>query len=146
MPVPYRLYVNNRKESPTKGMWYARACYYGQKTTDELADDIAAATTLTKTDIVACITAFLHYINVALQQGQRVTLDKFGSFKVGIKTSPAESAKAFNPTKNVKSLHVIFQPAVYATADHKRFKSLLTGVKVEEYGSYHVDKGDTPTP
>ena len=140
MPVPYKLYKNTRAGSKTENMWYARATYYGTLDTDKLASQIESATTLTKPDIVACIAAFLQYIRDGLRAGQRVKLDKFGSFKVGMKTSPADTAKDFSATTNVKSVHVIFQPAVEVSADGKRTKSLLSGVRVEEYGGYNVDK------
>ena len=140
MPVPYKLYKNTRAGSKTEGKWYARATHYSILDTDKLASQIESATTLTKPDIVACIAAFLQYIRDGLRAGQRVTLDKFGSFKVGMKTTPAETAKDFSATTNVTSVHVIFQPAVEVSADGKRTKSLLSGVKVEEYGSYNVDK------
>ena len=140
MPVPYKLYKNTRAGSKTENKWYARATNYGILTTDKLASQIESATTLTKPDIVACIAAFLQYIRDGLRAGQRVKLDKFGSFKVGMKTTPADSAKDFSATTNVKSLHVIFQPAVEVSADGKRTKSLLSGVKVEEMQTYNVDK------
>lgn len=140
MPVPYKLYKNTRAGSKTENKWYARATNYGILTTDKLASQIESATTLTKPDIVACIAAFLQYIRDGLRAGQRVKLDKFGSFKVGMKTTPADSAKDFSATTNVKSLHVIFQPAVEVSADRKRTKSLLSGVKVEEMQTYNVDK------
>ena len=140
MPVPYKLYQNKRAGSKTENMWYARATHYGVLDTDKLASQIESATTLTKPDIVACIAAFLQYIRDGLRAGQRVKLDKFGSFKVGMATTPAETAKDFSATTNVKSLHVIFQPAVEVSADRKRTKSLLSGVKVEEMQAYNVDK------
>ena len=140
MPVPYKLYKNTRAGSKTEGKWYARATHYSILDTDKLASQIESATTLTKPDIVACIAAFLQYIRDGLRAGQRVKLDKFGSFKVGMATTPADSAKDFSATTNVKSLHVIFQPAVEVSADRKRTKSLLSGVKVEEMQTYNVDK------
>jgi predicted histone-like DNA-binding protein len=140
MPVPYKLYQNTRAGSKTEGKWYARATHYSILDTDKLASQIESATTLTKPDIVACIAAFLQYIRDGLRAGQRVKLDKFGSFKVGMATTPADSAKDFSATSNVKSLHVIFQPAVEVSADGKRTKSLLSGVKVEEMHTYNVDK------
>ncbi len=146
MAVPYKLYKNMREGSTTQGKWYARATNYGTLTTDALASQIESATTLTKPDIVACIAAFLQYIRDGLRDGKRVQLASFGSFKVGMKTKPADSAKEFSATTNVKSLHVIFQPAIEVSSDRKRVKSLLTGVKVEEYGSYNVDKEETPQP
>ena len=140
MPVPYKLYKNTREGSKTEGKWYARATHYSILDTDKLASQIESATTLTKPDIVACIAAFLQYIRDGLRAGQRVKLDKFGSFKVGMATTPADTAKEFSATTNVKSLHVIFQPAVEVSADGKRTKSLLSGVKVEEMQTYNVDK------
>ena len=140
MPVPYKLYKNTRAGSKTEGKWYARATHYSILDTDKLASQIESATTLTKPDIVACLAAFLQYIRDGLRAGQRVKLDKFGSFKVGMKTTPADTAKDFSATTNVKSVHVIFQPAVEVSADGKRTKSLLSGVKVEEMQTYNVDK------
>lgn len=145
MAVPYKLYQNMREGSTTRGKWYARATNYGTLTTDALASQIEAATTLTKPDIVACIAAFLQYIRDGLRDGKRVQLASFGSFKVGMKTTPADSAKDFTASTNVKSLHVIFQPAIEVSSDRKRVKSLLTGVKVEEMQAYSVDKTE-PEP
>jgi hypothetical protein len=75
-----------------------------------------------------------------LKQGNRVKLDGFGSFKIGIRTTGAESPKLFSVSKNVKGLHILFQPEVKRSADGSRVKTFLTGVQVSEYGEY--DKPD----
>ena len=62
-----------------------------------------------------------------------MVLDKFGSFRVGLHGKGADNLKDWSVTKNVKSLHVIFTPAVYTSPDHKRFKSLLTGATLKQY-------------
>ena len=67
-------------------------------------------------------------------------LDGFGSFKVGISTSPADTPKKFT-TANIKSFHVVFAPAIEMYMN-KRIKSMLRGVKVEEMTEYNgLDDG-----
>jgi hypothetical protein len=64
-----------------------------------------------------------------------------------MKTTPADSAKDFKASSNVKALRVIFTPASSedSTATN-RVKGLLEGVKVVEHGTYMVDKEETPEP
>ncbi len=149
MAVKYKLYQNQRKGSSTQGMWYARASYddSDKVTTNELCRQISHATTLTPTDVKACVASFLYYINENLRNGKKVKLDTFGQFKVGMKTSPAETPKDFKVSSNVKGLRVIFTPASSedSTATN-RVKGLLEGVKVVEHGTYQVDKEETPEP
>jgi predicted histone-like DNA-binding protein len=145
MAIPYKLYQDKREDSKTYNKWYARATYYDVTKTDKLASMIEAATTLTKPDVLACISAFLQYINQELIAGHRVVLDKFGSFRVGIRTKGADTLKEWSVTKNVKSMHIIFTPAVYTSPDHKRFKSLLTGATLKQYTGLELPD-EEPTP
>lgn len=145
MAIPYKLRQDKREGSKTYGKWYARAVYYDVTNTDKLASMIEAATTLTKPDVLACISAFLQFINQELVAGHRVVLAKFGSFRVGLHGKGAVSLKEWSVTKNVKSLHVIFTPAVYTSPDHKRFKSLLTGATLKQYSGQDLPV-EEPTP
>ena len=65
-----------------------------------------------------------------------------GSGKIGLNTSPADSAKDFTPQKNVKRLHIIFQPEVKVDNNGTRTRSFLTGTKLRELNAYNVDKSD----
>ena len=145
MAIPYKLYQDKREDSKTYNKWYARATYYDVTNTDKLASMIEAATTLTKPDVLACISAFLQYINQELIAGHRVVLDKFGAFRVGIKTKGSDTLKDWSVTKNVKSMHIIFTPAIYTSPDHKRFKSLLTGATLKQYSGQDLPD-EEPTP
>lgn len=140
MSVKYKLYQNKREGSSTKGKWYARAAADGLVTTDQLAETMQRNCTLKRSDIIAVISELVETMQTALQNGQRGKLDKFGSFKIGITSAPADTAKDFNVGKHVKGLHVLFQPEVKISADKKRTRSFLTGCKVEEYADYRVDK------
>ena len=146
MAVPYKLYQNTREKSTTKGMWYARATNYGTKTTEDIVKNITQETVLTDVEVTGVVKALVRHINAALKDGKRVTIDELGTFKVGMKTTPAQTAKGWTPTENLKSLHLIFQPTVKVSADKKRTKSILSDVKVEEMQMYHVDKEETPQP
>lgn len=120
MSVKYRKVVNNRKNSKTKGKVYGRAVVDGVIDTKEIARKINKRCTLTEPDIIAVINALETEIGYGLSDGKRVVLDGFGSFKVGLTTTPADSAKKFT-SANIKG---------------KRVKNMLKGVKAEEMTEY----------
>lgn len=134
MSVKYRKVVNNRKNSKTKGKVYGRAVVDGVIDTKEIARKINKRCTLTEPDIIAVINALETEIGYGLSDGKRVVLDGFGSFKVGLTTTPADSAKKFT-SANIKGMHVIFLPAT-EMEQGKRVKNMLKGVKAEETTEY----------
>lgn len=134
MSVKYRKVVNNRKNSKTEGKVYGRAVVDGVIDTKEIARKINKRCTLTEPDIIAVINALETEIGYGLADGKRVVLDGFGSFKVGLTTTPADSAKKFT-SANIKGMHVIFLPAT-EMEQGKRVKNMLKGVKAEEMTEY----------
>jgi len=149
MAVRYKIYQNTRKNSSTEGKWYARAVAQGVVGTSELAAVMQENCTVKESDIKAVLTELVSVMKTNLQNGMRVKLDGFGSFKIGMSTIPAETAKDFSASKNVKSLHVIFQPEVHIDAAHNRTRTFLSGCSVKEADLYDVDKsveGGTVNP
>ena len=74
-------------------------------------------------------------ISANIADGNKVVLDEFGSFKLGIRTSPAVSAKKFT-SANIKNMYVIYSP--YTVMDQgKRVKPMLSGIKMEEMTEYN---------
>lgn len=141
MSVKYRKVVNNRKNSKTQGKVYGRAVVDGVIDTKEIARKINKRCTLTEPDIIAVINALETEIGYGLSDGKRVVLDGFGSFKVGLTTTPADSAKKFT-SANIKGMHVIFLPAT-EMEQGKRMKNMLKGVKAEEMTEYTgIGSGD----
>lgn len=134
MSVKYRKVVNNRKNSKTQGKVYGRAVVDGVIDTKEIARKINKRCTLTEPDIIAVINALETEIGYGLSDGKRVVLEGFGSFKVGLTTTPADSAKKFT-SANIKGMHVIFLPAT-EMEQGKRVKNMLKGVKAEEMTEY----------
>lgn len=131
----FRKVKNNRKNSPTKGMIYGRAVVNSVVHTSAIAKKITERCTVTEPDILAVINALMTEISANIAEGNKVVLDNFGSFKLGIRTSPAVNAKKFTQA-NIKNMYVIYTP--YTFMDHgKRVKPMLSGIKMEELTEYN---------
>ena len=105
MSVVYRLTQDNRKESKTKGKWYARALHTGVIDIEGLANIMQANCTLKKSDILAVIAELVDVMRAQLQNSQKVVLDGLGSFKVGLKTKPADTSTDFYSSKKTLLVH-----------------------------------------
>ena len=131
----FRKVKNNRKNSPTRGMIYGRAVVNRVVHTSAIAKKITERCTVTEPDILAVINALMTEISANIAEGNKVVLDEFGSFKLGIRTSPAVNAKKFT-SANIKNMYVIYTP--YTFMDHgKRVKPMLSGIKMEEMTEYN---------
>lgn len=131
----FRKVKNNRKNSPTKGMIYGRAVVNRVVHTSAIAKKITERCTVTEPDILAVINALMTEISANIAEGNKVVLDEFGSFKLGIRTSPAVNAKKFT-SANIKNMYVIYSP--YTVMDQgKRVKPMLSGIKMEELIEYN---------
>lgn len=146
MPILYKLRQDNRKNSVNKGKWYARSIMNGTVGTNELANIMQRNCTLKKSDIIAVIAELVETMQDQLQNSMRVKLDGFGAFKIGLKTTPADSAKNFNAAQNVVDMRVNFQPEVHISKDHSRKKTFLDGAKVLETAQNAVVKIPTTNP
>ena len=145
MSVKIRKVVNNRKGSKTQGKVYGRAVVSDTINTKKLCQNIRDRCTLTEPDVVAVVSALITEVSGQLALGNRVVLDGFGSFKVGLSSTPADSAKKFT-SANIKCLRVIFQPAI-EMINGKRVKALLKEVRVEELAEYKgLNDEDTGKP
>lgn len=131
----FRKVKNNRKNSPTRGMIYGRAVVNRVVHTSAIAKNITERCTVTEPDILAVINALMTEISANIAEGNKVVLDNFGSFKLGIRTSPAVSAKKFTQA-NIKAMYIIYSP--YTVMDQgKRVKPMLSGIKMEEMTEYN---------
>ena len=131
----FRKVKNNRKNSPTRGMIYGRAVVNRVVHTSAIAKKITERCTVTEPDILAVINALMTEISANIAEGNKVVLDNFGSFKLGIRTSPAVSAKKFT-SANIKAMYIIYSP--YSVMDQgKRVKPMLSGIKMEEMTEYN---------
>jgi predicted histone-like DNA-binding protein len=140
MSVKYKLYQDKRATSKFKGMWYARSVVSDVCDTDQISERIQRNCSIKASDVNAVLTELLEVMHDELCASHRVVLKGIGAFKVGVRTSPAKTAKEFTASSNVKSFRVNFQPAVSINEAGVRTQALIAGIKVQEETDYHVDK------
>ena len=132
MSVLYKLYQDNRENSTHKGMWYGRAKHIGTITTEQLADEMQENCTVKRSDILAVISELVTTMQKMLQLSMAVKIDRLGTFKIGLNTSPANTPKEFTAAKNVKGTHILFQPETKIDKNGNRQRAMLVGVTVKE--------------
>ena len=142
MAVKYRLFQEQRKTSPNKGKWYARAVINDVVALEEISQEIQDNTTAKQADVYAVLKELVNVMGRHLRNGDKVVLDGFGSFKVGLKTMAAATAKEFSPAKNITGARLNFQPETHWTAtDKTRRKQFLQGLEVRMVGEKETSDG-----
>lgn len=129
----YVLYKNKNSKSKAFGKYFARASYAGMITTEEIAERVQRNCSMKHSDVLAVIRELTEVIGEALRESQKVQLDGFGIFKVGLTSTGVENVDDFSASKNIVGAHVNFLPSVKvnaATGDRK--SSLLDGMKIRE--------------
>ena len=139
MSVFYRLSKVTSPKAKGYGKWYPRAVITQTVDTEMLATIMQRNCTLKKADIVAVISELIETMADQLQDSKRVKLNGFGSFKIGIRGEGADSAADFSTSKNIKGLHVLFQPEVKTDGSGLRSKTFITGCSVQEAPKNDVD-------
>jgi predicted histone-like DNA-binding protein len=108
--------------------------------TRQLAEIMQRNCTVKKADILAVLDELVETMRDQLQDSKRVKLDGFGSFKIGISSKGARSAKAFTVADNIKGMHIVFTPERSTDAAGNRVKQFLQGAKCEELPENKVEK------
>ena len=140
MAVLYRLSQNKMKKSSARGKWFAHAVMTGTVDTDALAEIMQRNCTLKKSDIVAVISELIETMQDQLQNSKRVKLNGLGAFKIGIENAVGGAATAADfSAKNIKGLHVLFQPEVKTDSTGQRRKTFISGCSVQESPKNDVD-------
>lgn len=110
MPIMYELYQEKREKSAQKDKWYARAKTLGTKDLKDIAEIIQRNASVKRSDVMAVLTELPEVMGDMLRDGYRVKIDGFGAFKIGIRTSPADTEKEFDAGKNIVASRILFQP------------------------------------
>lgn len=139
MPIKYKLYQWPNEKSKYYQKWYAKSVVSSIITTDQIAERIQANSTLRKSDILAVLSELSEVIHNELTMGNRVMLDGIGSFKAGISSTPAETAKEWSVVSNIVGTHVIFRPEttdIITRGSRSRVAKMLLGATFEEMPEY----------
>ena len=135
--VFYKL-IQNMNENMVKAYqkWYAHPVVTETVDLDYIAERIQRNSTAKKSDAKAVLTEMVEVITDCLQNSQRVKIDGFGSFKIGISSRGADTVDSYSAAEHVRGMRVIFQPEVTTDpSTHKRSKKLLQGATLSDINS-----------
>ena len=107
--ILYNVYQDNRKNIGT-GKFYGRAIHPNVIDSDALAERIQRNCTVKKSDVYAVLIELAEVMKDELQNSNTVKLDNFGTFKINIKSTGAESEDKFTAADNITGTHVRFRP------------------------------------
>jgi predicted histone-like DNA-binding protein len=129
----YKLVQNANEHMPEAYQkWYARPVYTGTIDLDGIAERIQRNSTAKKSDAKAVLTEMVEVITDALQASQRVHINGFGTFKIGISSKGVSSVKDFSILENLKGVRVLFQPETSVDkGSHKRVRPMLSGLNFQ---------------
>ena len=119
-----------RKKSRYHDWYYGRCVPTGVVHLKQISKKISNMCTVTHPDILAVLAALVIQMKDYLQDGKKVVLDDFGSFRVAMRSRPAKTPKEFTD-KNVIELRILFHPTTHLVNHHKA-KDFLEGCKVEK--------------
>lgn len=89
--------------------YYAKAQASGEVTMDEMAEDIAYATSLTDGDVLNALRALIKQVNKHLAAGKIVRLENFGSFQLQLQSDGTLAEKEFT-SSNITGASIQFRP------------------------------------
>lgn len=91
--------------------YYPKVQASGSVEINELAEEIAYATTLTDGDVLNVIRALVKRINLHIAAGQIVKLENLGSFQAQIRSEGAESEDTYS-TSLIRKVTLQFRPGL----------------------------------
>ena len=116
MPITYKVAKCRNPKNPDVDYFKGTAVKNSDYDFEDLVEDVALATTVTKGDAMAVLASIKPYIQAALLAGRRVVLNDLGSFVIGIRSKcfseNAMNADDFSPSAKIKGYHLNFRPEV----------------------------------
>ena len=142
----YKLIQNKNEEMPKAfNKWYARPVVTETIDLDYIAERIQRNSTAKKSDAKAVMTEMVEVITDALQSSQRVKIDGFGAFKVGISSRGADSEEDYSTAEHVRGMRIIFQPETQTDpSTRKRSKKMLVGATLSNISGLVAKKEQEP--
>lgn len=142
MSVKYSLALMSTKpgkaDAPKK--YYAKAQADGEVSMDEMADDIAYATSLTDGDVLNVLRALIKQINKHLANGKIIRLENMGSFQMQVCSTGADDEKKFT-SSNITRGHIQFRPGKFVKATTRAGEGGLTFQRVPKKGEATTKPG-----
>ena len=136
MAIPYKVCKCRNPKNPDVDHFKGTAVKSSDYDFEDLADDLALATTVTKADAMAVLASIKPFITKALLAGRRVVLNDLGSFHVSLQgkcyTQEEMNEEEFKPSEFIKSHRIVFRPEV------KLKKEIAKNVKLQRLSSEYL--------
>ena len=128
MAITYKVCKCRNPKAPDTPYFKATAVKTSNYDFNDLAEDIADGTTVTKADCMAVFTAMKPKIKKELLAGRRVVLSELGSFHISLqgKSYNAETMQdeEFKPAEYIKGSRIVFRPEAVLNRELKREMTL----------------------
>lgn len=111
MAINYSIARMKNPAEPDVYKYYPKAQANGSVEINELAEEIAYATTLTDGDVLNVIRALVKRINLHIANGQIVKLENLGSFQAQIRSDGADTEDTYS-TSMIRKVTLQFRPGV----------------------------------
>ena len=112
MPVLYKTYVNQMKNSKMFGKVYGRIVSLKTMTYQELCKHMAEHNSVYGSDVCLGVANKLQScILEQLLEGKKVQFGDLGTFYLSARTNGADTPDDFNISSNVKGIYLRFQPS-----------------------------------
>ena len=123
MPVIVDVYQDKRKTG--NNLWYGRAWHPGVLDTRALAKRIEKNVSVKESDVYAVLIELAEVMTYEVQNSNKIHLDRFGYFSVGLRSSGALTEKDWAISDNIKNAKCIFTPEYTKTTNAVTGKSQL---------------------
>ena len=134
MTVLYKPYQSILKNKAGKKLFHPRVVQTGNVSTEQIAKEIAAYSSLSSGDVKNTIDNLVTVMSQHLQASESVTLDGLGSFHITMKSSGKGVEKEEDVSSSQATLLVRFTPASTRNPDRSvATRSLVTGIKCARY-------------
>ena len=130
MAILYKVYEDTRQESLTHGQFFARAIHTQAVELEQMAHEIEENVSVKYSDVSAVLIELINVMNRHLNASERVVLNGFGSFKIGLKTKGALRKEDFTASKNIVGSRLNFCPEWKVSKEGRRIRKFLSDVTV----------------
>ena len=136
MAVLYKTAQSILANKDGKKLFYPRVVLKGNVSTDQIAQEIAEYSSLSKGDTKNVIDNLVRVLTTHLQSSESVTLDGFGTFRMTMKSNGKGVESADKVSAAQATMTVRFLPCYTKNPDRTvATRSMVTGVTCIPYGT-----------
>ena len=136
MAVLYKTAQSILANKDGKKLFYPRVVLKGNVSTDQIAQEIAEYSSLSKGDTKNVIDNLVRVLTTHLQSSESVTLDGFGTFRMTMKSNGKGVESADKVSAAQATMTVRFLPCYTKNPDRTvATRSMVNGVKGIPYGT-----------